>query len=68
MAGKIKAAIDAIVTQRANGNPTIASTTKTKILLKGINPDAFSAVSEDDPEVLERVRKIAAEFNVRINI
>lgn len=68
MSGKIRIMIDEIVALRAQGNATIASTTKTKILLKGINPDAYTESSADDPVVMEKVRQIAREFNTPINM
>jgi hypothetical protein len=66
MAGQIKAIIDTIVAQRANGNPTIIATTKAKILLKGIDPEQYNANSEDNPAVLAKARKIAEEFNIHL--
>jgi hypothetical protein len=39
MAGKIKKAIDEIIYQRSKGIPVIASTIKTKLVIKGINLD-----------------------------
>lgn len=66
MAGKIKATIEQIIKQRSKGDPVIALTTKTKIILKGINPDKFSATSEDNPQVLESLRKIATELGVSV--
>ena len=67
MAGQIKAIIDIIIAQRANGNPAIIATTKTKILLKGVDPDKFTSSSEDNPEILTKVRKMAEEFNVHLS-
>jgi len=66
MAGQIKHMIDAIIAQRARGNPTIALTTKTKLVLKGLNPDRFDAGSPDDPAVITKVRAIAAELGVAV--
>ncbi|MEA4908469.1 MAG: hypothetical protein GYA17_10265 [Chloroflexi bacterium] len=66
MAGKIKLMIDAIISQRAKGNPVVESTTRTKLLLKGINPDDYTASSADDPAVIEKVRRIAADFSVQV--
>jgi hypothetical protein len=66
MAGQIKRMIDSIVEQRANGNPTIALTTQTKLVLKVIAPCRFLESSPDDPAVIARLRVIAAEFGVRI--
>ncbi|HTZ18442.1 MAG TPA: hypothetical protein VMB78_08380 [Dissulfurispiraceae bacterium] len=64
MAGQVKQLIDTIIRERSKGNTTVATTTKTKLILKGINPDAYSSISEDDLKVLARVREIAAELGV----
>lgn len=66
MAGQIKSAIDRIIEQRARGNPTIASTTKTKFILRGVNPDRFNASSPDDAAILAKIRSIAVEMGVNI--
>jgi hypothetical protein len=66
MPGQIKRMIHSIVAQRSNGNPTIALTTKTKLVLKGINPDRFTDVSEDDPAVMAKLHVIANELGVRL--
>ncbi|MGD0300624.1 MAG: hypothetical protein ABSE86_26360 [Bryobacteraceae bacterium] len=66
MPGQIKRILDSIIQQRASGNPTIASTTKTKLILKGVNPDGFNGSSPDDPGVLAKVKAIAVELGVTI--
>jgi len=66
MAGVIKAMIESIVEQRAHGNPTVALTTRTKLVLKGLNPDRFTASSPDDPQTIAKVRAIAADMGVRV--
>jgi len=66
MAGQIKRMIDSILEQRSKGNPIVLSTTKTKLMLKGLNPDRFTMTSPDDPDVVARVRAAAAEFGVRV--
>jgi len=64
MAGQIKHMLDAIIQQRAKGSPTVALTTKTKLVLKGINPDRFSDTADDDPAIMAKVRAIAADLGV----
>ena len=54
MAGQIKQMVDKVIVTRSQGNATIAATTRTKLILKGINPDKFSPSSEDDPLVLDK--------------
>lgn len=62
MAGKIKSMIDDIIEKRSKGNATIANTTKTKIRLKGIDIDRYTATSEDDPVVITRLESLYKEL------
>jgi len=64
MAGKIKQIIDRVIEARSHGNATIAMTTRTKLILKGINPDKFSASSEDNPLILDKLKQIAKEMGL----
>jgi hypothetical protein len=66
MAGNIKFMIDTIIEKRSKGNSAIAMTTKTKFILKGLNPDRFNAASPDDPAVVAKVRAIGAEMGVSV--
>jgi hypothetical protein len=64
--GKIKQAIDKIVAERSKGSETIAATTRTKLILKGIKINAYNQSSEDSPEVLAKVFEIAKEMGVQL--
>lgn len=66
MAGQIRKAIDKIISEKSRGNQTIASTVRTKMILKGISVDKFNASSPDDPEVMKKLQAIAAEYGIRI--
>jgi hypothetical protein len=66
MAGQIKMLIDKIVHDRSKGNSTLIITTKTKIILKGVDPDLWNALSPDDPLVLNKVKLIAQELGVKL--
>ena len=66
MPGQTKRLLDAIIAQRSQGNQTIALATKTKLILKGLNPDRFTATTEDDPAVLAKARAIAQSLNVQV--
>jgi len=66
MPGQIKTMIDKIITVRAHGNPTLIITTKTKLMLKGIDPDKFGAGSEDDPGIIDKLRRLAQELSVAL--
>lgn len=66
MAGKIKAMCNTILEKRAGGNPTIEKITKTKLILKGVNPDQYTASSADDPAIIAKLTEIAKELGVAL--
>jgi hypothetical protein len=66
LAGKIKSMIDTIIEKRAGGNPTIISTTKTKLLIKGINVENYNTGSDDDPAVIQKLSDIAKELGINL--
>ena len=66
MAGQVKAMIDQIIQQRSRGNAVLATTTRTKLILKGLDPDKYDASSADDPMLIARLRDLAAELNVSL--
>ena len=68
MAGQIKKALNEIIFQRSKGSQTLATTTKTKLMLKGVNPDDFTESSPDDQAVLEKVHLIAVELGITLSI
>jgi hypothetical protein len=68
MAGEIKRAIDEIIIQRSKGIETLKHTTKTKLMLKGLNPDNYTENTPDDPVVLQKVLQIASELGLSITI
>ena len=62
MAGKIKQMIDFIISQRAKDNPMLERVIKTKLILKGINPNKYTPMSEDDPTVLAKLERMMQEL------
>lgn len=66
MAGVIKKMLDEIIAKRSNGNITMMNLTKTKLILKGINPDKFLITSQDDPSIIQKIRLAAQEMGVSI--
>lgn len=66
MAGQIRKAIDRIIAEKSRGNATIASTVRTKMILKGISVDKYTPLSPDDPEVMKKVQAVAAEYGIKI--
>jgi hypothetical protein len=68
MTGKIKLLIDNLIEVRSQGNPSIASTTRTKLLLKGIDLRSYSSSSEDDPEIIAKIKQVAQEMNIQLKV
>lgn len=68
MAGKIRRMIDDILKQVAKGDPVLLKTTKTKLILKGINPDKFNSGSADDPAIIQKLSALAKDFNVKLSV
>jgi len=66
MAGKIHRLIDTILEKRSGGSPIIRQTTRTKLILKGINPDAYPPDAPDDPKIVERLFEIASAMGVEL--
>jgi hypothetical protein len=62
MAGKIRLMIDSIINQRAKDNPMLERVIKTKLILKGINPNKYTLQSEDDPVVIGKLEKMIADL------
>jgi hypothetical protein len=66
MAGKIKQMIDKLIMLRSKGNPTITSTTKVRLSLKGINYENYTALSPDDPEMIKKIIDVAKEMGISL--
>lgn len=61
MAGEIKRMIEEILAKRSNGNEMLIRLIRTKLILKGIDPEAFTDNSDDDPTIIEKLKKIAQD-------
>lgn len=66
MSGKVKDLIDKIIAERSKGSTTIAATTRTKLMLKGIDVDKFTKTSPDDQTVIDKLNAIAKEMNIKL--
>jgi hypothetical protein len=62
MAGRIRRMIDSVIQQRAVGNPMLEKIIKTKMILKGVNPNKYTLESDDDPVVLEKLERMLREL------
>jgi hypothetical protein len=66
MAGRIKYMIDTLIDKRSHGNPALVKMMHIKLKLKGVPPDKYTWTSEDDPTVIEKLRRLAEELGVSI--
>jgi hypothetical protein len=66
MTSKTKCLIDLIIEKRSNGNPLLAEMTKTKMILKGIDPTKFTSSTPDDPKIIEKLEKLASELGIKL--
>ncbi len=66
LAGQIKMLIDKLVQEKSKGNPVIANTVRTKLILKGITVSKYTNVSPDDPAVIKQVKAAALELGVKL--
>jgi hypothetical protein len=65
--GKTRQIIDRILAVRSGGNPVIAGNIKTKLMLKGVNPDSYFDDTVDNPITVERLRSLAAQMGVDLD-
>ena len=68
MPGKIYDMITMIIDERSKGNSNVASTTRTKLLLKGIDPSKYTRESDDDPVMIDKIRKCAQEMGINLKV
>lgn len=66
--GRTKLIIDSIITQRSGGDPKVAKVIKTKLMLKGVNADAYSLDTPDDPNLVNKLTELARKLGVAIPI
>jgi hypothetical protein len=65
MPGQVKALAERIIRERSKGNPIIALSTETKMILKGVNPKKWHDFSPDDPVAIAALTEIAVEFGIK---
>lgn len=66
MAGKVYSMIQQVITQKSKGNTVIANSVRTKMYLKGIAVDKYTATSPDDAAIIQKVREVAKEFGILV--
>lgn len=62
MAGRVKQLIDELVELRARGNSTVVHFLRAHLVLNGIDPDAYSEQTPDDPDRIQQLEKMIMDF------
>ncbi len=65
--GKARQIMDRIISVRSGGNPLIAKNIKTKLMLKGIDPDAYFDTTPDDAKTLKELSILASKMGVDLD-
>ncbi len=68
MAGEVKRILDQIIQIRGAGNTIREGSTRTKLILKGLDPIKFTASSNDPPELIVKAKQVATELGVTVRI
>lgn len=66
MAGQVHALIDKLIALRSHGNPTIANTTRVKLMLKGIKAEDWTSSSKDDAAIIAKLHDVAKAMGVAL--
>ena len=59
MAGLVHKEIQKLITEGGKSDPMTISFIRTKLMLKGIDPDKWGPTSEDSPEVLAIIERFS---------
>jgi len=59
MAGIVYSKIQQLIKEGGKGNPAKTFQIRTKLILKGIDPDKWGPNSEDSPEILEKINQLS---------
>lgn len=62
MAGRIRQLIDELGTLRTHGQPGLQHFLRAHLMLNGINPDHYTAKSQDDPATIRQLEKMIHDF------
>jgi len=66
MKGTAKKLLDKIIENRAKGNPTLVKATVTKLALKGIQVEKYTATTPDDPAVIAKIKEVAKDWGIAV--
>lgn len=63
---KTKQLIEKLIWERSKGDPFMESSTRIKLLMKGIDPLKIDDNTPDDPEMIKKIYEVAEACNLDI--
>lgn len=66
MAGQVHQLIEKLVSGRAAGNKSVELSTRTKLLMQGIDSAKWTPTSPDDAAMIAKVRSVAGAMGVSL--
>lgn len=66
--GKTKQLIEKLIWERAKGDPFMESSTRIKLIMKGIDPLKIKDSTPDDPEVIKKIHEVAEACNLKLEV
>ncbi len=66
MKGTAQKMINHLIETRSKGNPTLVINTKTRLILKGIDPAKFTGDTPDEPNELHKIQQLASEWGIQL--
>ncbi len=65
--GQVKKLIDKLIFERSKGDSFLETSTRFKLLVKGIDVKKINDETPDDPKIIEKIYEIAAMLNIKLN-
>jgi hypothetical protein len=62
MAGKVRKLIDELIALRTQGSPAMGHFVRVNLHLRGIDPDVYTGMSEDEPAKIALLEAMIHEF------
>jgi hypothetical protein len=62
MAGRVRKLIDELIELRTRGSDSVTPFLRAHLMMRGINPDAYTESSPDDPAKVAALEAMIADF------
>jgi len=65
--GRMKKLLDTLIERRAKGDSFLETSTKFKLMLKGVDPDKITVNTPDDEKIIAIIYEIAQKVNIKLD-